>query len=260
MKADMSSALGVADLTLNYEHHKGGVKAKFTLKDFQVACAELIGTFFLALIIGSTKITASPGAAPFAIGFGLVALVYSFGAVSGAQLNPAVTIGLVARNKLNLYEAAYCIMAQLTGALLAGGVCYGLYNNDWDNVGYPSVSDDGRREEAFVAELLQTFALVTVVLNTATTKAQANNSYFGLAIGFVVLSGALVIGNVSGACFNPAVAMLTLLQRDYEDLWVFIFGPLVGGVAAGFIFRITNPTGSLLSAVLPTKLPYAFFF
>ncbi len=109
-------------------------------------------------------------------------------------------------------------------------------------MGYPFVSDDNRRAAAFTAEVIQTFILVTVVLNTATTKAQADNSYYGVAIGFVVLSGALVIGGVSGACFNPAIAMLALLHGDYDDMWVFIFGPIVGAVWAGLLFRLTNPS------------------
>lgn len=116
-----------------------------------------------------------------------------------------------------------------------------LYSNDYNSVGYPDVSNHNREAAAFTAEAIQTFILVTVVLNTATTKAQADNSYYGVAIGFVVLSGALVIGGVSGACFNPAIAMLAFVHGHYDCLWVFIFGPLLGAVGAGLLFRVTNP-------------------
>jgi aquaporin Z len=133
------------------------------------------------------------------------------------MVNPAVTIGLLIRNKLSFYEACYCILSQLLGSLLAGLIAYGLYNNQWNEVGYPNSSETSSNSQVFVGEMIQTFALVTTVLNTATTKAQANNSYYGLAIGFVVLSGALVIGGVSGACFNPAVT----LQPSYNIRCLF---------------------------------------
>jgi hypothetical protein len=81
------------------------------------------------------------------------------------------------------------------------------------------------------------------------TKAQADNSYYGIAIGFVVLSGALVIGNVSGACFNPAVAMLTLLQGDFNDLWVFLVAPLIGG--CHILIRFTPSSSSQLLTLPP---------
>eukprot|EP01038_Epipyxis_sp_PR26KG_P011084 gene11084-14879_t len=248
---DMAPGLGQADLTLNYKLHnrneaQSGLSkslyqsTKLTLRDFQVGFAELIGTFFLTLIIGCTKITLAPGVAPFAIGLGLVAIVYTTGPISGGMVNPAVTIGLVVRGKLSKFEAVYCITSQLIGAALGSLMSLGLYS-EWKDIGYPHVADPNRRGQAFVAEMLQTFALVSVVLCTATTTAQANNSYFGVAIGFVVLSGALVIGGVSGGCFNPAVAMLTLFNGDVNDLWVFIFGPICGAFGAGLMFRLTNP-------------------
>lgn len=240
MQNDMSTGLGQSDLTLKYDQNQGLTKSGFKWKDVQVASAEFIGTFFLAFVIAGSKNSAA--LAPVGIGFGLVALVYCTGPISGGQLNPAVTLGLVVRNQLNWFEAFYCMVSQFLGATFAGLICYALYNDNWDNIGYPAVSEASKRPEAFVGEILQTFALVTVVLNTATTKAQSNNSYFGLAIGFVVLSGALVIGGVSGACFNPAIAMLTVLHGDHNDLWVFFLGPFLGALGAGLVFRITNPT------------------
>jgi aquaporin Z len=89
---------------------------------------------------------------------------------------------------------------------------------------------------AFLAEVVLTFALVHTVLCVATTTSQANNSYFGLAIGFTVLSSSISVGGISGGAFNPAVAMLPLLldeSASRNDVWVWIIGPLVGGALAG---------------------------
>lgn len=245
MQTDMATGFGQADLSLRYDLHEGGFRGfsvfSIKLKDLQVALAEFIGTFFLALIIGCSKIITA-GSAALGIGFGLTALVYLTGPISGGQLNPAVTIGLLVRSKISLFEAVYCIFFQIWGVMFAGLISYGLYYDQWNNLGAPSVHNSDRRIQSFFGELIQTFGLVSVVLNTATTKAQANNSYFGLAIGFVVFSGAVVIGGVSGACFNPAIALLSLMKGDFDDLWVFLCGPTLGGVLAGLVFRITNPS------------------
>lgn len=244
MRGEYATGEGQADLTLEFNHHKDGVKGGFKLKDFQVASAEFIGTFYLCFVIAMTGPGNNLSAyAPYAIGFALTSAVYMTGPISGGMVNPAVTLALVTRNKLNLFEATYCIIFQLMGAFVAGAVAYGIYGSDWSQIGYPAISDSSRRGQAFISEAIQTFGLCTVVLNTATTKAQQNNSYFGVAIGFVVLSGALTIGGMSGGSFNPAVSMLALYQHDWNDLWAIVLGPLVGGLIAGLVFRVTNPSG-----------------
>lgn len=93
MQQQISTYSGQANLTLKYKHHDGGGFSGLKRKDFQVMSAEFVGTFFLSLIIGATKVTSYPQSQPVAIGFGLVALVYCTGPISGGQLNPAVTIG-----------------------------------------------------------------------------------------------------------------------------------------------------------------------
>eukprot|EP01032_Pedospumella_encystans_P012521 gene12521-14481_t len=207
----------------------------FTVKVLQVATAEFTGTFFLAFFISSNSVSAS--AAPYAIGFGLIAMIYIFAGISGAQFNPAVSTALLLTGHLSIFEATYCIISQLLGATLAGLIGWGLYNNTWKDVGYPSVHDHNRRPEAFVAELVLTFGLIWSVLNFAGNKLIAHNSFYGLTFGLLVTSGALVIATISGACFNPAVAMLTLLHGDYDDMWVFTLGPLCGAILASLVFR-----------------------
>jgi aquaporin Z len=263
MKHDLSTGIQQADLRLKYQHHEGGIKGGFKLKDFQVASAEFVGTFFLAFIVSMTHNVVNGTSAesvPMAVGFGLAAIVYFCGPISGGMVNPAVTMALVTRNKLNVVEAAYCMLFQCFGAIAAGSIAYGIYNSKWTQTGYPALADSDRLGQAFVAEMLQTFALASAVLNTATTTAQANNSYYGIAIGFVVLSGALVIGGVTGGCFNPAVGLLAFLHDDFSGSWVFIAAPLVGGFIAGLVFRITNPTEWDLAdplAVVIERLPQA---
>jgi aquaporin Z len=98
-------------------------------------------------------------------------------------------------------------------------------------------------DRAFVAELLVTFALVYVVLSTATVKATSGNSFFGLAIGFTVLTGAFSVGRVSGGAFNPAVAvgLATMGLIPTSSIWIHFIADLLGGAAAALVFKVINP-------------------
>ena len=94
-----------------------------------------------------------------------------------------------------------------------------------------------------VAELLGTFALAYVVLNVATAKGNSGNSFYGLAIGFTVLSMAYALGPISGGAFNPAVATGISLMHlaAWGDFWVYLVGCFGGGLLAGLIFKMNNP-------------------
>ena len=94
---------------------------------------------------------------------------------------------------------------------------------------------------AVITELTYTFALASVVLHVATTKAQEGNSFFGLAIGFTVAAAAVAAGGVSGGAFNPAVGTaLPAVHGHGKDIWIYWVGPLVGAAIAGLLFRATN--------------------
>jgi aquaporin Z len=94
-----------------------------------------------------------------------------------------------------------------------------------------------------VVELLFTFALCYVVLNVATSRDQVGNSFFGLAIGFTVVAGAFAVGGISGAAFNPAVALGAAAGGlfAWSTLWVYIVVQAVAGAAAGLVFLALNP-------------------
>ncbi len=93
---------------------------------------------------------------------------------------------------------------------------------------------------ALIAEFLFTFALVYVVLNVATAKGTEGNSFYGLAIGFTVLTGAFAVGDISGGAFNPAVAVgiSVLGLSSWLNLWIFLVANFFGGAAAAGIFRL----------------------
>jgi aquaporin Z len=200
--------------------------------------AELIGTFFLVLTIGCTGIAAGAGVIPpIAIGSVLMVMIYAGGHISGGHYNPAVTLGVSLRGRLAGGDVLPYITAQVLGGLLAAGLV--LFFKSGESVA-PFMARIGA---GFAAEFLYTFALVYVVLNTATARETANNSYFGLAIGFTVLAGAFAVGNVSGAAFNPAVAVgaMAMGMLSWGRLWLYLVAELLGGAAAAIVFIALHP-------------------
>jgi aquaporin Z len=201
------------------------------------AVVEFIGTFFLVLTAGSAVLAASPGViGPLAVGAGLMVMIYAGGHISGAHYNPAVSLGVLLRGRLSAAELAPYWIAQVAGASVAAGVVIFLRGS----APAPTITQPG---PAFVAELAFTFALVYVVLNVATAKRTSGNSYFGLAIGFTVLAGAFAVGSISGALFNPAVAVAAVIVGllPAHMIWLYVIAELLGGTLAAFVFRFLNP-------------------
>jgi aquaporin Z len=202
--------------------------------------AEAIGTFFLVFTVG--QVVLEPGAgplAPLAIGFVLAVMIYATGHVSGGHLNPAVTLGVFLRGKATATElAGYWAVQVLAGILAAITVLY-LKGDVAPAVSALPVLP------ALLAEFLFTFALVFVVLNVATTEGTKGNSYFGFAIGGTVLVGAYAVGSISGAAFNPAVAVGAVLMRLtlLADLWIFLVANLAGGAVAAVVFNALGFAG-----------------
>ncbi|HUF60965.1 MAG TPA: aquaporin [Verrucomicrobiales bacterium] len=198
---------------------------------------EFIGAFFLVLTVGCTVIPGSAGVIPpIAIGSALMVMVFAGGHISGAHYNPAVTVAVWLRGRCEAKDAVAYIVAQLAAAVAAALAAQFLVGS-----GTPMVIESVPK--ALVAEFLFTFALAYVVLNVATAKANANNSFYGLAIGMTVMTGAFAVGGISGGAFNPAVALGIGIMKlvNFADIWIHIVANLAGGAAAALIFKFANP-------------------
>jgi aquaporin Z len=199
---------------------------------------EFIGTFFLVLTVGSTGIAAGPGViAPLAIGAILMVMIYAGGHVSGAHYNPAVTLGVFVRGRVPARDVAPYVVAQIAGSLAAAAIVLFFKTKS------PSAPFVAQVGAGCAAEMLFTFALAYVVLNTATAKATSGNSYFGMAIGFTVLAGAFAVGDVSGGAFNPAVAVgaAAMGMLPWSAIWWYCAAEVVGAALAGVAFKALNP-------------------
>ena len=200
---------------------------------------EFIGTFFLVLTVGCTVVPGTAGViAPLAIGSALMVMIYAGGHISGGHYNPAVTLAVWLRGRCDTKDVVPYIISQLAAAAAAAAVVGFLYGTAKSTMTIESANIP----KALLAEFLFTFALAYVVLNSATAKATANNSFYGLAIGFTVLSGAFAVGGISGGAFNPAVAVGIGLMKlvNISQIWIHIVADLAGGAAAAAVFKLNN--------------------
>jgi len=201
--------------------------------------AEFIGTFFLVLTIGCTVIGAIPGViAPLAIGAALMVMVYAGGHISGGHYNPAVTLGVLIRGKIKVADVAPYMISQLLAAAAAAAAVKFLRAGIIITPMVPKIGP------ALLAEFLFTFALVYVVLNSATAEDTSGNSFYGLAIGMTVMTGAFAVGDISGGAFNPAVAVgiSILCLASWSNIWIYLAANFAAAVVAALVFNLINPS------------------
>jgi len=207
--------------------------------------AEFLGTFALvfagtgAIIVNdvSNGAVTHPG---IAITFGLVvmAMIYALGDLSGAHLNPAVSIAFAIDRRMKLPGLTGYIVAQCAGALFASAVLKFLFI-DHELLG--STLPSGTWEQSFVLELILTFLLMFVILNVA-TGAREKGIMAGIAIGGTVGLEAMFAGPICGASMNPARSLApAVVSGHVEFLWVYLLATTAGAVIAVPTFRILQP-------------------
>ncbi len=196
---------------------------------------EFIGTFFLVLTIALTG-------NPIAIGAILIAMIYMGGYISGAHYNPAVTLAVLIRGKINQIEAGRYMISQVIGGGFAAFVFLLVKGSTFT----PTTGLQYSMLYILLLEVLFTFALASVVLHVATSEKTAGNQYYGLAIGLTVMAGAFAAGPISGGVFNPAVALgpylfkISALGNNLNNLILYLVGPLTGGALAGLVYNWIN--------------------
>ena len=226
--------------------------------------AELIGTFFLVFFgTGSAVVTlliadgvgdAGIGllgglgdwiAIALAFGLTVMACIYVFGKISGAHLNPAVTIGLLVSKNISLIDSVYYIVAQAIGAVLGSlllFVCLGAPAVTIGGLGATAPGLSVGYIPAMIAECIGTFFLMLVVMGVAVDK-KADPGVAGISIGMTVAAVIIVLGAFTGASINPArtfgpYLMDTLLGG--ANLWgffpIYLVGPIVGAILAALVY------------------------
>jgi aquaporin Z len=204
-------------------------------------CAEILGTFALvfagtgAIIINDVSSGAITHVG-IALTFGLIvlAMIYTVGDISGAHLNPAVTIGFWAARRLPGRDVLPYITSQFIGAILASALLRFLFP---ENKLLGATLPMGSEMQSFVLETVLTFFLMLTILNVS-TGAKEKGVTAGIAIGAVIALEAMFAGPVCGASMNPARSLApALVSGHFEHLWIYLTSPPLGAVGAMFACR-----------------------
>lgn len=207
--------------------------------------AELIGTFGLVFfgtgsIIVNNVTNNSFGLVGIALTFGLIVLVmiYIFGNISGAHINPAVTIAFAIRKDINLKETSFYIVFQIIGAILASVLLKIMFPSS-ESLGMTLPSST--ISQSFIMEFISTFFMMLAILGITQQGNEHTKSLAGIVIGFVVLALIFVAGPISGGSFNPARSIgPALISGNLEHLWLYLVSPTLGAIFAVFIWKYLN--------------------
>jgi len=203
--------------------------------------AELIGTFALvfcgtgAIIINDVS-SGSVSHLGVGITFGLIitAMIYTFGSLSGAHINPAITIAFSFTDRFDRKDLLGYIIAQLVGAFLASGVLRVLF---LDHQKLGSTLPAGSWHQSFILEAILTYFLMLVIIFVSQNEKISN--FTGLAVGATVALEAIFAGPITGASMNPARSIAPALVSGYTDhLWIYILAPILGAILASLTWRI----------------------
>jgi aquaporin Z len=223
--------------------------------------AEMIGTFVLVLIgCGSAVIAGGYiGYLGISIAFGLavMAMVYAIGPISGCHINPAISIAMLVAGKMKAKDTVLYIIAQIAGAIIAGGILYGVasglngysvsanglgqnYYGDKEAVilGIKTTVYGYTMAAAFLAEIILTFIFLLVIFGSTSEKAP--KGFAGISIGLSLVFIHLVGIPITGTSVNPARSIgpaLFVRGEALEELWLFLVAPIIGAIIAALVWK-----------------------
>lgn len=206
--------------------------------------AEFAGTFIL-LFVGTGVVVVNqqtngavtlPGIAA-CWGLIIIATVYAFGDISGNHINPAVTISFAVDGRLPWSETPGYLAAQLLGATAASGLLQFLFP---ENTALGGTQPSGNIWQSFILEVVMTFILLLVILRVS-TGAKEKGLVAGLVIGGTVWFLVLFGGPISGTSLNPTRSLApAIITGNWDNLWIYLTAPFIGGVSAVFFHRIIH--------------------
>ncbi|MGB0981916.1 MAG: MIP/aquaporin family protein [Winogradskyella sp.] len=207
--------------------------------------AEFIGTFALVFcgtgaIIVNEHTSGSVGLIGIAFVFGLIvtAIIYVFGNLSGAHINPSVTIALLTGKLISKREASFYSIAQILGAIFASVLLKFIFPN---SLTLGATMPSGSILQSFILEFVLTFFLMLTILGV--TSKQELSNIAGLIIGLTVTAIILFAGPISGGSFNFARSLApAIVSGNFKALWVYITAPTLGAILAMLLWQLFNKT------------------
>ena len=208
--------------------------------------AEVIGTFALvfcgtgAIIINQeTAGVVSHVGIAFTFGLIVMVMIYALGPISGAHLNPAVTIAFTVARRFPANQIIPYVLSQSVGALVATGTLRFLFaNNEFLGGTFPA----GPALQSFILEIILTFFLMLVIIQVA-TGSKEQGMFAGLAIGSTVLLEAMFAGPICGASMNPVRSLSpAIISGHLQHLWIYLTAPVIGAVLAILVWNFLKST------------------
>ncbi|KAG5468027.1 hypothetical protein LSCM4_01114 [Leishmania orientalis] len=205
--------------------------------------AEFVGTFLFVLTITLASVGVGT-LAPIPIGFMLTAMCFTFGYISGAHFNPAISFAAFINHQMTLRRTVLYVAMQLSGSF-----CASLYASAIIGLSIPAPtpnSDLVNTWQALLCELVYTFALTSVVLHVCFSR-QRSNDFYGFAIGMTLMAAGFSVGGFTGGAFNPAVAtgtqVVLCVYKNCDPLlysWVYWIAPIGGAFLASVIYQLLD--------------------
>ncbi len=224
--------------------------------------AEAIGTFLL-LFVGTGTVVAVTMPDPdgpanlatvsLAFGVAVVVAVYAFGPLSGAHINPTVTVALATIGRFPWRAVTPYLAAQLTGGALGSLSVWAVFGNEARAapLALGATAPSGGSAQAFLAELVLGFLLMIVVSSTALDPRAVPGSA-GVSVGLVVAGGVFATAGVSGGSFNAVRALAPMLvSGQFTGWWLYLVAPALGGIGGAWAYRLLAPATPAGEAVEP---------
>jgi MIP family channel proteins len=217
---------------------------------FKKVFAEFLGTMLLVVFGCGTAVllgggTTEAGLVGVSLAFGLVllGLVYVIGGVSGCHVNPAVTIAMLINKKISLKDSVLYILSQFIGAIAGTGILYLLFKTS--EIGVTALGQNGYTDiglvAGLIAEVILTFGFVLVIFGV--TSSEKNSNIAGVVIGLALTLVHLLGIRLTGTSVNPARSFgpaLFIGGEVLSQVWVFIVGPIIGGILAALTHKVLN--------------------
>jgi len=203
--------------------------------------AELIGTFALvfcgtgAIVINDvTNGTVSHVGVGITFGLIVMVMIYAFGSISGAHINPAVTIAFSLTDRFERKNLIGYIIAQILGAFLASGILRFLFA-EHEHLG--TTTPFGSWHQTFILEVILTYFLMLVILFVSQNKAASQ--FTAIAVGATVMLEAIFAGPITGASMNPARSIApAIVSGNVADLWIYVVATIIGAVLASLTWMV----------------------
>jgi MIP family channel proteins len=205
--------------------------------------AEFLGTYFFvfagtgAIVVNELTKSLSHIGVALTFGLTLTAVVFTFGHISGAHINPAITIGFLFKGDINKKDALYYILAQVIGGILASVTICQLFGKV---ASLGATLPSGSTSQSFALEFILTFFLMIVIFGSA-VHMKASKSVAGIAIGSTLALEAMFGGPISGASMNPARSLgPAIVSGNYDAIWIYIVATILGAICAAFIYKFLH--------------------